>query len=347
MRRITPYLFICFSVLVLQFSVVSSGWAVNFTFTKIVDTNTPIPGGSGNFTDFAYWAYDGATLAFNAEGLPTPSLPSGQRGVYTITGEASPSLIADRNTPRPGSVENFAGFASVYIQNGQVTFTAVPAQGSGGPLGIYSNFGGSLNVVADINTPVPGGSGNFTSFGTAVLRCAAASPHSGGSASKVTKAPTRTSGGNSPQSWTPKHQSPVALVPSKAQLLYYFAVPTLFSPPATIVTTRHTLVRISQTYIETGGQIQPIVDANTRVPSGNDTTQNNGKKYKFIRSSPIGFLNTGDLVFFGQDVVGSHGIYTIDSNGKVRTLFNNLKTVCLPTGGTLGGIKFGGGCWRQ
>ena len=88
----------------------------------------------------------------------------------------------------------------------------------------------------------------------------------------------------------------------------------------------------SQTYIETGGQIQPIVDANTRVPSGNDTTQNNGKKYKFIRSSPIGFLNTGDLVFFGQDVVGFHGIYTIDLNGKVRTLFNNLKTVCYRLG---------------
>lgn len=73
--------------------------------------------------------------------------------------------VADTSTPIPGGSGNFGAFIGVpSISGGNVAFDG--SVGSDGFMpGIYSNIGGSLNVVADEATPIPGGSGNFGNFG--------------------------------------------------------------------------------------------------------------------------------------------------------------------------------------
>ena len=62
--------------------------------------------------------------------------------------------IVDTNTPIPGGTGNFPSLGVVpFLDAGTVVFS--------GPfsLGIYSDIGGTLNVVVDTNTPAPGGTG--------------------------------------------------------------------------------------------------------------------------------------------------------------------------------------------
>jgi hypothetical protein len=71
----------------------------------MVDTNTPIPNGSGNFTAVGWQALSGSTMAFRAGGA------NGQAGIYarSISGGAI-VRIADTNTQVPGGVGNFTTF---------------------------------------------------------------------------------------------------------------------------------------------------------------------------------------------------------------------------------------------
>ncbi len=122
---------------------------------KLVDTNTPIPDGAGNFLGFNLRTVSGSKIAF------TPS-PTGS-GVYT----SDLVRVADFSTPVPGSAGfQFNAFNSPSMDgSGNVVFRG--AFTSGGPTqdGIYSSVGG-LNVVANRNTAVPSGTGNFIGFGT-------------------------------------------------------------------------------------------------------------------------------------------------------------------------------------
>jgi hypothetical protein len=134
----------------------------DFVFTKIADTNTPIPGGTGNFGEFVDGFSIGPALsdgkvAFVAS---TPFVIT-QIGVYTANIGGAVGVVADTNTPIPGGTGNFTGFGFAAIKHGNL------AMGTSGPNGyqaIISDIGGHLNVVADTNTPIPGGMGNFTNF---------------------------------------------------------------------------------------------------------------------------------------------------------------------------------------
>lgn len=134
--------------------------AVSFTFEKIVDTSTPIPGGTSTFKgfDFVELSLDNGDMAFAAG-----NDQKGIGGVYTsIAGELN--VVADMNTSIPGGTTTFEVVGSPSLDDGNVAF-------SGGGLlneyfyfeeqGIYTNIGGKLNVVADTNTPVPGDISTF------------------------------------------------------------------------------------------------------------------------------------------------------------------------------------------
>jgi PEP-CTERM motif len=121
----------------------------------VVDTNTAIPGGIGNFTFLNLPSLSNGNVAF----LGRDSM--GQDGIYTNIG-GSLNVVADRNTAIPGGTGNFAVFRNFpSLNNESVAFIG----GSVGQLGVYTNLGGVLNVVANTNTPIPGGTGNFTGFG--------------------------------------------------------------------------------------------------------------------------------------------------------------------------------------
>ena len=140
---------------------VTSVSAAEFTFTRIVDTNTAIPGGSGNFISFtdSFVSVDKGDVAFGAViGTDSSGFPAS--GVYTyISGNLG--KVADVNTPLPGGTGNFTDATEPWLENGSVAFAG---SGNDQQWGFYTNLGGSLRVVADTNTPAPGGTGTFFIF---------------------------------------------------------------------------------------------------------------------------------------------------------------------------------------
>lgn len=130
--------------------------------TTVVNTSTPVPGGSGNFTVFADPSsgptaptVSGSNVAFNGQG-------GGRFGVYASIG-GTVRVVADNATPAPGGVGNFSSFGfTPMIDGSDVTFFGV----SSGRPGVYLWSGASPIRVADTSTPVPGGVGNFTTFYT-------------------------------------------------------------------------------------------------------------------------------------------------------------------------------------
>lgn len=153
-------------------SLLSQGEAGAITFTKIADTNTPIPGGSGNFSftpvgfpasfNVFSGSVDDNTIAFQGFG------PNSQSGIYTSVGEEL-NVVVDTNTPIPNGSGNF-GFGSFGESFGQtfsldgdsIAFFGLDSNSE--QQGIYTSTGGMLNVVVDTTTPIPGSSGNFGFF---------------------------------------------------------------------------------------------------------------------------------------------------------------------------------------
>src|SRR5262249_16065837 len=73
------------------------------------------------------------------------------------------SRVADLNTPIPDGSGNFADFAPDTLVSGSVV--AFQGFGSSGQQGIYVLTAGGLTRVADLSTPVPGGTRAFTNVG--------------------------------------------------------------------------------------------------------------------------------------------------------------------------------------
>lgn len=118
----------------------------------VVDTNTPIPGGTGNFLNITkgVYGFDDGYVAFIGEGS------GGQEGVYISSG-SPPQLVADKSTAVPGG-GTFADFTYLWTCGGNVAFYAAV---SGGNSGIFTNLGGPLRKVVDTTDPVPGGAGTL------------------------------------------------------------------------------------------------------------------------------------------------------------------------------------------
>jgi len=112
------------------YSTVGSSLAV------LADLNTPIPGGSGTFTDFRAVSLDGESLGFLGFG-------SNEQGIY-VSAHGSIGVIADLNTLIPDRTDLFAALASVAVDDGNVAFQG---RGSDGYNGIFTDLGGSLETV--------------------------------------------------------------------------------------------------------------------------------------------------------------------------------------------------------
>src|SRR5262249_20048839 len=126
------------------------------SLTLVVDTNTAIPGGAGNFGGFASPSARGGDLAFVGFDLGSAE------GLYTIIGGVLPKA-GDTNTPMPGGSGNFVHFSNPVLDGSNIAFIGFDASN---PLGVYVvSPGGAVTVIADTSTAAPGGTGNFTFFG--------------------------------------------------------------------------------------------------------------------------------------------------------------------------------------
>jgi hypothetical protein len=142
------------------------------TPVKVADLNTPIPGGSGNFTSFVPGnpvapSIDGSNVAFFGAGS------GGQQGIYVSTPQepiipGNPVRVADLNTAIPGGTGNFTSFVpgnpvapNPAISGNMVAFFGA---GSGGQQGVYAGIPGNPVKIADMATLIPGGTGAFTAL---------------------------------------------------------------------------------------------------------------------------------------------------------------------------------------
>ena len=132
---------------------------------RIADTTTAIPGGSGHFTEFGEaLGFNGSDAAFVGHGS------GGQQGIYLADRSIPPNpiRIADTTTAIPGGSGAFTEFPSSASVSGN---TAVYAgNGADGQQGVYASILAPLQAgppvrIADMATAIPGGSGNFSSFG--------------------------------------------------------------------------------------------------------------------------------------------------------------------------------------
>ena len=120
----------------------------------IADTNTPVPGGIGNFTSLGVPAIDGDDVGFSVSSGPSI-------GVYKRVG-GTLQMVANGSTPIPGGSGFFDFIGAADFSDGHVVFQGT---GSGGQWGVYSDVSETLDVIADKNTPVPNDGSNFVVFG--------------------------------------------------------------------------------------------------------------------------------------------------------------------------------------
>ncbi|MCC6659816.1 MAG: hypothetical protein IT437_02905 [Phycisphaerales bacterium] len=125
----------------------------------IADTFTPIPGGIGNFKNFAVlerWApsLSGSETAFVGDGAVT-------RGLYVRTGANLQRIVDSGMSPPNGGGTTYSAVGPPSLREGQVVFLGYTVTQAS----LYSWRGGTLSVVADRSTPIPGRPGTFTDFG--------------------------------------------------------------------------------------------------------------------------------------------------------------------------------------
>ncbi|MDJ0654482.1 MAG: hypothetical protein QNJ40_10035 [Xanthomonadales bacterium] len=126
-----------------------------------------LAGGSNNADDWLLLA----EIRLRSGRLAFASSRSGSPLVAVRESSGSATTIADAATPLPGGNDRFMqAVAGLAFDGNNVVFHA--GLGSGCSLtsngcdfeGIYRSSGGSLSLIADTETPVPGGSGNFGGF---------------------------------------------------------------------------------------------------------------------------------------------------------------------------------------
>lgn len=136
-----------------------------YTFTRLVDSNTPNPGGTGTFDNInAFWyptISDGNVVFV---GLSN-TLSDGQ-GIYKHSNGVL-SVVADNRTQVPNDTGTFRDF-DVYppdVSGMNSAFRGLGPTNSG----VFARFADApVSVIADLNTQVPNGGGDFRAFHTNV-----------------------------------------------------------------------------------------------------------------------------------------------------------------------------------
>jgi hypothetical protein len=118
--------------------------------SRVADTNTAIPSGTGRFISFGDPRVQGARVAFDGIGA------NGQSGVYVANG-GSLVRIANTSTPIPAGTGNFAGVGYPSLDGENLAFLGNGSLASG-QSGIYLSTGltGTFHKVVDKNSMLGG-----------------------------------------------------------------------------------------------------------------------------------------------------------------------------------------------
>lgn len=123
--------------------------------TNLVSTNTPLPGGTGNFTFAGSATLWQGGMVFSGNGT------NNQGGLYHYANGAF-SVIVNRAMIYPGGSTNIQSYA-VYAAD--ATRLLIGLQAYDGRQGLFLYDGSALTPIADTTTAIPGGSfGSFASI---------------------------------------------------------------------------------------------------------------------------------------------------------------------------------------
>ncbi len=154
----------------------------------IADTETPAPGAAGDFLNFG--SLSGTSPRISGANVAFGGCTDAGQGIYASF-DGSLQVIADTTTPSPdgGTFEVFYMHegASPAISGQNIAFGAQTTNDFNGQ-GIFASIDGSLRLIADNHTEVPGGIGPFTHFG---LGNGAEPSISGANVAFAAKIPTR------------------------------------------------------------------------------------------------------------------------------------------------------------
>jgi hypothetical protein len=134
------------------------------SLTRVADTTTMFPGGSGPQPYFySDPMVSGSTVVFfgqHTNGLPTLGIYSAPAAGGAIT------KVADNGSAIPNGTGTFTDIAFATVSGTNVAFYG--SRLGNNQEGIYAGTttGGALTRVADRNTPIPNGTGTFAGFGT-------------------------------------------------------------------------------------------------------------------------------------------------------------------------------------
>ncbi|MCB1207018.1 MAG: hypothetical protein KDN18_22385 [Verrucomicrobiae bacterium] len=154
-----PFLLVLFLV---PFTPFSSLIAQGFTFTKVADTSTAVPQGSGLFTAFSNMVSTDSSgdVAFSENN------GGADDGIY-LWSAGTITRIAGTDTAVPAGMGTFTGFSFFGngLEGGRVAFRG----NSAGAAGVYAHDGVTLMRLADTSTAIPDGMGSFSGFTTAYV----------------------------------------------------------------------------------------------------------------------------------------------------------------------------------
>ena len=125
--------------------------SAGITFTKVADTSTLIPDGSGSFASLGSASIDNGRVVFVGSGA------SGQTGIYEYS-NGQLSMRVNQDTPIPGGTGGFTKFDIPSLDGADIAFRA---EGTSKQAGVYMQYDGSLVKIADKNTQIPGTKSNF------------------------------------------------------------------------------------------------------------------------------------------------------------------------------------------
>jgi hypothetical protein len=142
------------SVAALTIAVFSAHPAIaQFTFKKVVDTNTAVPNGTGNFTNLYPASISSGNIVFR--GLDASS----KSGIYSVIG-GKLRVVADTNTPIPGTSEKFQSFTTPSISGLNIAFSGAGATTGG----LYIVKQGNISLAAPNGLTVTNPDDTFRNF---------------------------------------------------------------------------------------------------------------------------------------------------------------------------------------
>lgn len=275
-------------------------WSANSDgtgLTQLINSNTPIPGGTGNFDQF----YGSQTFIKDGTVVFIGSLIDGGKGIYMVPAQGGAvTKLVDRNDFIPGTMDHFGGFPEFDVNSGTVAF--MNGQRAYG----ISTSGGDPWPVA-----VASAEGHVDPcciFGAPALSITATLALITGNVFGHHAVWTVDAGTGDPNSFrlVAKGGMPIPGTPGIVFDPFEFGPPAIDDASDTVVFRGAGGVYAGIYSNSGGGPLLRLVDTTTPVPGGTGTFQN---RFEMVA------ISDGVVVFSGRDQSDHLGLYAVPANG--------------------------------